>query len=184
MSEVMSTLHKISSEMSNFSNRQEQLPAAQEQSRSQQEESFNDLRVVINKVIHGGKRPERDKKTPHEDGELYSPNDRPFDFGDLAIPSTCNMNLAPVSTVTSSVNALIQSPRPTVSNPLTSGTNSAPIHLTGVQPQPQAHPIRSVMVSNHPIPLPQPYMFPNLPFPHPRSTTLQPPNFPTPPPNV
>lgn len=92
MNEVMSALHKISTEMSSFTARQEQLEAAQEQSSKQQKESLNELREVLNEVIHEGKRPERDKKASQDEGELYSPSDRPFDFGDLATPSTSNLN--------------------------------------------------------------------------------------------
>ncbi|XP_019256321.1 PREDICTED: U1 small nuclear ribonucleoprotein C-like [Nicotiana attenuata] len=180
LSEVMNTLHKISAEMYNFSARQEQLEAAQEHNSKHQEESLNELREVINEVILGGKRPERDKRTQPADGELYSPSDQPFDFGDLAIPNTSNMNTAPVSTFTSYVQAPNLSPRPTVSNPITSGVSSAPIQLPGTQPQP---PTRSVMVSNPPLPPPLPYVFPNMPSPNPRSIPLQPLNFPTPPPN-
>ncbi|XP_016447362.1 uncharacterized protein LOC107772374 isoform X4 [Nicotiana tabacum] len=67
MNEVMSALHKISTEMSSFTARQEQLEAAQEQSSKQQKESLNELREVLNEVIHEGKRPERDKKASQDE---------------------------------------------------------------------------------------------------------------------
>ncbi|XP_019250892.1 PREDICTED: leucine-rich repeat extensin-like protein 5 [Nicotiana attenuata] len=180
MSEVMSTLHKISAEMSNFSARQEQLEAAQEHNSKQQEDSLNELREVLNEVILGGKGPERDKRSQPADGELYSPNNQPFDFGDLATPSTSNVSTAPVGTFTSSVPAPSLSIRPNVSNTMASGMNSALVQLPVAQSQPIA---RSIMASNPPLPPPPSYVLTSMPSPHPRPAPMQPLNFPTPPPN-
>lgn len=80
MSEVMCVLHKISMDMPSFTVRQELLEAFQEQNSRHQEESLSELREVLNEDIHGGKRPERDKKLAHDEGELYSPSDKPFNF--------------------------------------------------------------------------------------------------------
>lgn len=60
MNEVISILQKISLDMSGYEARQEQLEASHEQSCRTQYEALNKLREVLNEVMKGGKRPERD----------------------------------------------------------------------------------------------------------------------------
>ncbi|OIT20080.1 hypothetical protein A4A49_39442 [Nicotiana attenuata] len=91
MNEIMNMMQKMSTEMSRFVARQNQLEANHEQVCRGQEEALNEIREVLNEVIHGGKRPERDKNPNHGE-ELYSPNDKPFEFGELATPSTTGIN--------------------------------------------------------------------------------------------
>lgn len=88
MNEVMNILQKISLDMSNFAARQEQLEINHEQSCRTQDEALNELREVLNEVVLGEKRPERDKELTYNGGELYSPNDKPFDLADLVTPIT------------------------------------------------------------------------------------------------
>lgn len=72
--------------MSNFGVRQDLLEATQEQSCRTQDEALSELREVINEVVHGGTRSERDKSTTFSEGEIYSPHDRPFEFSELVSP--------------------------------------------------------------------------------------------------
>lgn len=178
MNEVMDALHKISTEMSGYAARQDQLEAAQEQSSKQQDESLNNLRQVLNEVIHGGNRPERDKKPLLGDGELYSPSDRPLDFGDLATPSSSNPNTTAMNALPSPVNVTTQNPRSVATNLPVSSVSSSTlpmaqlVHTAATQGQPQPHSLHSAMVNTPLIhhSQPQPYVPPNLPSPHPRTT--------------
>lgn len=153
MNEVVSALHKISMDISSFTDRHEQLEVVQEQSIRHQEESFSELREVLNEVIHGGKRPERDKKVTHDEGELYSHSDKPFDFEDVATPSTSNVNNTSSNALISPVSALIQNPRPAVTSTPASGVPSPtppavqPMHAIATQTQLQPRSISLVMMN-------------------------------------
>ncbi|OIS95810.1 hypothetical protein A4A49_25944 [Nicotiana attenuata] len=120
-SNVMEVLKRISLDMSSFTARQDLLEAHQEQSNKNQEEALSELREVLNDVIHG-KRPEREKSVTQGGGELYSPNDRPFDFGDLASPSSTVANTSTIPMNLPTVSSVI----PSTQTMTTSLTTSAP----------------------------------------------------------
>lgn len=73
MSEVTEALKKISTEVSTFTARQDQLEAIQEQTCRNQEQALSELREVLNEVIHDMERPERDKSVAYSGGELTLP---------------------------------------------------------------------------------------------------------------
>lgn len=52
------------------------------------------MREVLNMVIHARKRSERDKELSYSGEEQYSPNDKPFDLGELATPITVRFNIS------------------------------------------------------------------------------------------
>lgn len=100
MNEVMNLLQKMSTDMSSFVARQNQLEANHEQSFKGLEEAVSEIRDVLNEVIYGGKKPERDKNMSCT--------------GELATPSTTGVNIPMgisrgiVSTVLSPVNEQVQ----------------------------------------------------------------------------
>lgn len=96
MSEVMDVLKKISTKIFGFSARQDLLEAAQEQNSRNQEEVVNELKDVLNEIAHSGRRPKKGKYVTYSGGEIYSPNNKPFDFGDIASPSSNGVNTSAV----------------------------------------------------------------------------------------
>ncbi|OIT21824.1 hypothetical protein A4A49_56398, partial [Nicotiana attenuata] len=108
--EVVEMLHKMAADMSSFTARQDQLEAFQARTCKNQEETVNDLREVLNEVIHGSRRLERGKDIDTRGGELYSPSDLPLSIGEMATPNsmggTCSVSSSislPSSTPTSNL---------------------------------------------------------------------------------
>lgn len=83
-SEVMSIIHKMSADMVNLNQRQDQSEARHEQAIQSQVSAI---------PVATGKRLERDKGINSSEGELYSPSDTPLRFGDLISPFPTSTSL-------------------------------------------------------------------------------------------
>ncbi|KAK4713742.1 hypothetical protein R3W88_019649 [Solanum pinnatisectum] len=72
--EAISVLEKMSLDMANFASRQDQLEANKKMAATNQEKVLKEL----SEVVHGERRPEREKSVIHLEEELYSPSDLPL----------------------------------------------------------------------------------------------------------
>lgn len=119
VNEVVSLLQKLTTDVSGFIARQDQLEASQEQSSKMQEEALGELKDVLNEVVYGGRRPERGKSLAATEGEIYSPHDMTFDFGEIMTPNASATGRSVTQSIPPPASVQVQHPSVT-QNPQTS----------------------------------------------------------------
>ncbi|OIT22895.1 hypothetical protein A4A49_34336 [Nicotiana attenuata] len=85
MNAVMNMPHKRETEVTQFCREAEPARSKSRAVLPHHEKAMSEMREVLNRVIHAGKRHERDKGLSYSGEELYSPNDKPFNLGELTI---------------------------------------------------------------------------------------------------